>query len=412
MWSDWRPTGRILGRGETVGYPYRFIYPISVPTAAPGTTTDQAASCAFVAAAVGFARNVKDYGAKGDGVADDTSAINSAISSAAGGTVFFPVGTYLTSGIVGGSNGLRLIGAGRQSCVIINTGGAGNPLIAIPDGIRGYHVEGFFLKSTNGTSQGPAILIGTNFGEVEIKDVEIYAYGSQGGVQQTTGNGIHLTMINVRSNGGTNGFNFYNTGSVEINTINAISCYCNDADADGWKFSKVTQFNLFGCSSDNNGIRTSGSYGYLIAGVQGTLIGCTFENNAYSGSNGGGIHVVSGNAYNFFNCSSVNQGQPWNIAAGNNTMYGCRATTIPWGSGISLGGSAKVFAWFNSIFGMGSLSAWKLIVGTSVYCTEGTLGLNGSAPPSQASNPGTATGTDATVINNIVTILRNMGMCV
>jgi hypothetical protein len=43
--------------------------------------------------------NVNDFGAKGDGVADDTvaiqSAINAATKSAAGGTIVFPKGTYL-----------------------------------------------------------------------------------------------------------------------------------------------------------------------------------------------------------------------------------------------------------------------------------------------------------------------------
>jgi polygalacturonase len=46
--------------------------------------------------------NVRSYGAKGDGAAVDTPAINRAIEAAAqagGGTVFFPAGTYLTYSI-------------------------------------------------------------------------------------------------------------------------------------------------------------------------------------------------------------------------------------------------------------------------------------------------------------------------
>lgn len=55
--------------------------------------------------------NVKDYGAKGDGIADDTNAINAAIQGLSqfqgaapthiqvAGTIFFPAGVYMTSGI-------------------------------------------------------------------------------------------------------------------------------------------------------------------------------------------------------------------------------------------------------------------------------------------------------------------------
>lgn len=41
--------------------------------------------------------NVKFYGAKGDGIADDTEAILNCIADAEGGTVYFPQGTYLIS---------------------------------------------------------------------------------------------------------------------------------------------------------------------------------------------------------------------------------------------------------------------------------------------------------------------------
>lgn len=46
--------------------------------------------------------SIKDYGAKGDGVTDDASAIQSALDSLknTGGTVFFPYGTYLLKSAV------------------------------------------------------------------------------------------------------------------------------------------------------------------------------------------------------------------------------------------------------------------------------------------------------------------------
>src|SRR5262249_51553665 len=65
--------------------------------------------------------NVKSdqFGAAGDGVTDDTAAINAAITAAgaAGTTIFFPPGTYICSGALtlGGSTGIILQGSGGRS---------------------------------------------------------------------------------------------------------------------------------------------------------------------------------------------------------------------------------------------------------------------------------------------------------
>lgn len=62
--------------------------------------------------------NVKAYGAKGDGSADDTAAIATAINAVAnGGQVYFPAGTYNTSTITLPS-GVWLVGAGYEATVI------------------------------------------------------------------------------------------------------------------------------------------------------------------------------------------------------------------------------------------------------------------------------------------------------
>ncbi|KAG2072933.1 glycoside hydrolase family 55 protein [Suillus decipiens] len=73
-------------------------------------------------------RNVKDFGAKGDGITDDTAAINSAMSSGGrcgGGScnsstvtpaiVYFPTGTYLVSSAIDTYYYTQIIGDAKQS---------------------------------------------------------------------------------------------------------------------------------------------------------------------------------------------------------------------------------------------------------------------------------------------------------
>lgn len=50
--------------------------------------------------AIPVVASVKDYGAKGDGVTDDTAAINKAISSISKGAILIPAGTYKISNII------------------------------------------------------------------------------------------------------------------------------------------------------------------------------------------------------------------------------------------------------------------------------------------------------------------------
>jgi hypothetical protein len=65
--------------------------------------------------------NVKDYGAKGDGVTDDTQALKNALWTASqkpGSTVYFPSGTYLLNESLYAYSNLRYLGDGQDQTII------------------------------------------------------------------------------------------------------------------------------------------------------------------------------------------------------------------------------------------------------------------------------------------------------
>lgn len=67
------------------------------------------------------ALNIRTFGAVGDGVTDDTAAIQAAIDAAwnvGGNTVFVPKGTYLVTSQVVLGKGVRLVGAGTRASII------------------------------------------------------------------------------------------------------------------------------------------------------------------------------------------------------------------------------------------------------------------------------------------------------
>jgi hypothetical protein len=68
----------------------------------------------------GAVANVLDFGATGDGIADDTAEIQAAINSfgAEGGTVFFPTGSYKTTTALSMVANVSLVGEGANSSII------------------------------------------------------------------------------------------------------------------------------------------------------------------------------------------------------------------------------------------------------------------------------------------------------
>jgi Pectate lyase superfamily protein len=141
--------------------------------------------------------NVKDYGARGDGSSDDTSALDiawSVVQENGGGRLFFPAGTYRTSSNVVFS----VIGSTPQGCHIEGIPGAS--IIKPDSGVTiavtlatqvntdGYcnslKMSGIRLDGVN-TSGKTGILIGENAGDLSagigLEDVEVLRFAGSGG---------------------------------------------------------------------------------------------------------------------------------------------------------------------------------------------------------------------------------------
>lgn len=132
--------------------------------------------------------NVLDYGATGDGVTDDTAAIQAAISAApAGATVFFPAGVYLVSSPVRLRGGLSYVGEGlatgsgaviRQKDGSNITGAAGRSGVLASDAflddaslcgdpvlVKGLHIDG--NAAGNPTSDASGIVLNAFWSRIE-----------------------------------------------------------------------------------------------------------------------------------------------------------------------------------------------------------------------------------------------------
>lgn len=231
--------------------------------------------------------SVKDFGAVGDGVADDTAAIQAAIDSISpnqsfrGSIIYLPRGQYritapitLTSYAVDNAINIGIEGDGWLSTWIDASGlGAGEDAIFVP-GDQQVTIRGFFLKG------GPAMRDGIHFGDSGSDAVSVFDIADVR-VQQCGRDGFHhynsymgtMNRCYALANG-RDGFR----GDGFHTSLTHQTCYALDNVEAGFNYNGMVYSTFVGCGSD------LGQFGYVLANAHGVVFsGCGSEGNNQDG---------------------------------------------------------------------------------------------------------------------------------
>ena len=134
--------------------------------------------------------NVRDFGAVGDGVADDTAAIQAALNATAlGGTTFFSAGTYKVTATLTRRRGRRIQGHGYLARVDALTG-FGSAGYADPA-----NLTGTIIRSTVTTGTALTLEVGTyNQGGCPIDGVALVGPGTGSAIGYDDGDGTRTVL--------------------------------------------------------------------------------------------------------------------------------------------------------------------------------------------------------------------------
>ena len=217
--------------------------------------------------------SVKDFGAKGDNVTDDTAAIQAALNLGPYHAIYFPSGSYICANLTCG-NDITLYGDGLTNSQLILKAGSTGPILTATNAVhltlKDLGFNGNYTNCPSGTNC--VIITGTESG----------------------GNGFWVDSCGF--------FNAKTIGLYQIGTYSKariLNCVAEGNQLDGIVANAV---NLI---VEGNRCVSNGRFGILSQGNWGQILGNTCANNGQLVTGGAGIGVL--------NCS-------YSIVANNNCI--------------------------------------------------------------------------------------------
>jgi polygalacturonase len=296
--------------------------------------------------------NVKDYGATGDGSTNDLTAINnasSAASTAGGGIVWFPPGTYMVNAPVLMRTNVTLMGGGRGAATIKMMAVANQHILDYPAGgqtnfaVRDLTLDGNKASAT-GTSNGLSLVTAVN---ALIENVEIK---------------------NVR----TRGINSYQCVGVTLRNVRVVDSGVGD-DLDTGTYTGIAVWGS-NYSLENCQVKSASGIGIALVGASSDvrIDGCEVDASGYIGIALGGAAntdvVVSDCSVLNVGGNAIDTGNAVRVAVSGNVIKDCAIT------GICMDGGSH-----------------QTIVGNQVY-----------SPAQKGIDVSTSTGGGCTVVGNSV----------
>ena len=335
---------------------------LGVPDASSALVTSTGGTTALplseVAAQHGL--NVKAFGAVGDGITDDTAAIQAAANAAVASQsrIFFPAGTFVVTGLTV-ADSLVIEGVGPNSIIKVNTAGVG--ILFQPSGgalqSRRGKVSG--LSFISGASSPAAVIRNNNFLNLEIENCRFSGLTATYAVDNYNGYGLHISKsefsditgngVRLRDDGSSSYYSF----SARISSSDFTRVSGDAIDIEGTSNALIDHVVIEG---GTNGIVTNSNGG--AGSVQSwnvTILGSYFESNS-----GYDIQLkTDGSSY-------------WGAA----TVQGCRFTGTPT---IDLGSKSKILIIGSTNPGgsvatvSGSANAEAYLLGSANFSQSGTF---------------------------------------